>query len=111
MVDCVIIAGGGKSLCYQLPAIVNYGFTLVISPLVALMQNQVWKLKGIDINAEYLSSTNDEKANKFILEKMIRNDSSEYILSCIKVFRNLKITRLLLNRSFKITLRNTGTIG
>lgn len=73
----IIIAGGGKSLCFQLPAIVNPGFTLVISPLVALMQNQVWKLKGIGINAEYLSSTNDTNENNFILEKMICNDSSE----------------------------------
>lgn len=72
-----MIAGGGKSLCFQLPAIVNYGFTLVISPLVALMQNQVWKLKTIGINAEYLSATNDENINQFIIEKMICNDPSE----------------------------------
>lgn len=49
--------GGGKSLCYQVPATVLDGLTLVISPLVALMQDQVQQLKNRDISAEFINST------------------------------------------------------
>jgi len=49
--------GGGKSLCYQVPATVFEGLTLVISPLVALMQDQVQQLNARDIPATFINST------------------------------------------------------
>ncbi len=60
----VMPTGSGKSLCYQLPAIISGGLTVVVSPLIALMRDQVRQLQGLGVNAAALNSaiSDDEAA-------------------------------------------------
>ena len=64
----VMPTGSGKSLCYQLPALLREGLTIVVSPLIALMRNQVAQLRGYGIAAASLNSANDFAENRDILE-------------------------------------------
>lgn len=63
--------GGGKSICYQVPAIMLDGVTLVITPLVALMQDQVEQLKENGVAAEYISASMHYSDIKRILENTV----------------------------------------
>ena len=71
--DAMVImpTGGGKSLCYQIPAIVRPGCGVVISPLIALMQNQVDALTELGVRANFLNSTLDRDAAQTIEQALL----------------------------------------
>ena len=60
-VFALLPTGGGKSLCFQLPALARPGLTVVVSPLIALMKDQVDQLQASGVAATFLNSTLSEK--------------------------------------------------
>src|SRR5277367_1050817 len=70
----VMPTGSGKSLCYQLPALIRDGLTIVVSPLIALMRNQVAQLCGNGVAAASLNSTNDPAENRAVLDQIARGE-------------------------------------
>lgn len=67
-VFCIMPTGAGKSICYQIPALIMNGVTLVISPLISLMKDQVDSLKENGISATYINSTQSMEEIKDILK-------------------------------------------
>ena len=66
----VMPTGGGKSLCYQIPALCRRGTGLVISPLIALMQDQVDALEQLGIEAAYINSSQGPRERDDVLRKL-----------------------------------------
>ena len=67
----VLPTGGGKSICYQVPGLMLGGTTIVISPLISLMKDQVDQLKAMGINAAYINSSLTQKQQKEIEQDLI----------------------------------------
>ncbi len=74
--DAIVLmpTGGGKSLCYQIPSLVRQGTGIIISPLIALMHDQVAALKQLGINAAFLNSTLDAATSRQIENDLINGD-------------------------------------
>ncbi|MBO2449271.1 DNA helicase RecQ [Actinomadura barringtoniae] len=66
--------GGGKSLCYQIPALVRKGVGVVISPLIALMQDQVDALQALGVRAGFLNSTQDMDERRVVEAQFVAGD-------------------------------------
>jgi ATP-dependent DNA helicase RecQ len=74
--DAVVLmpTGGGKSLCYQIPALVRDGTGVVVSPLIALMQDQVDALRGLGVRAGFLNSTQDAGARRLVEDAFLAGE-------------------------------------
>ena len=70
----IMPTGGGKSICYQVPALILDGLTIVISPLISLMKDQVDNIKNMGIKSAYINSTLSENEIKNILNDVIKNE-------------------------------------
>ena len=101
--DALIImpTGGGKSICFQLPALLQTGLTLVISPLVALMENQVQELSDRSLPAALLHSQLTPQKKRQTLQKLEQNKLRLLYLSPETLF-NQKIWNLLSQPQTKI---------
>lgn len=85
--DCLVImtTGGGKSLCYQVPALCLDGLTLVISPLISLMKDQVDQLVTNGVEAAYLNSAQTLEEQQFVEQKALAGKLKLLYLSPEKV--------------------------
>ena len=70
----IMPTGGGKSLCFQLPALLNDGLTIVISPLIALMRDQVRGLKAVGVVAAAITSGNTQEEVDQVFSQIISGD-------------------------------------
>ncbi|MDO6535141.1 DNA helicase RecQ [Alteromonas stellipolaris] len=89
--------GGGKSMCYQIPALIRAGTGIVVSPLISLMQDQVEQLKALGVKAAYLNSTLSQEEQASISEQMVSNQLDLLYVS----------PERLLQFGFQQTLRTT----
>ena len=122
----IMPTGGGKSICYQVPSLILDGITIVISPLISLMKDQVDALKSMGINATLInSSLNTSQFNAVIAG--INNDEYKIIYIAperldsyefVNIIRNKKLSQIAIDEAhcvsqwghdFRSSYRNIGT--
>lgn len=115
----ILPTGSGKSLCYQLPALIEDGYTIIISPLMSLIKDQVANLKVKNIEAAAVFSGNSEKDKMYIYSSILRDEapfkiiyttpesieSNITFLKCIShMIQNNKLKRFVIDEAHCISL-------
>ncbi len=108
----ILPTGGGKSLCFQVPALIFSGTTLVISPLISLMKDQVDHLEKVGIAATYLSSNLEAKEIDLRLAKLARGEYKLFYLAperlgnkkIIEICQRINISYLVVDEAHCISL-------
>lgn len=90
----ILPTGGGKSLCYQLPSTILQGLTIVISPLISLMKDQVDTINQIGISSEYINSTRKISDINDIIDKCYKNEIKILYIAPERLENNSFINRL-----------------
>ncbi|MES2853438.1 MAG: DNA helicase RecQ [Bacteroidota bacterium] len=105
----IMPTGGGKSICFQLPALIFPGITIVISPLIALMKDQVDGLKANGIEACYINSSQTEEERQFYLERLKSNTiklvyiAPESLSFLDSIFNSLSISLIAIDEAHCIS--------
>ncbi len=86
--------GGGKSICYQIPALLLEGVTLVVSPLIALMQDQVAALRQLGIEAAFLNSTLSGDEQQMLFARLARGQIKLLYIAPERLMKKHTIKRL-----------------
>ena len=107
----IMPTGGGKSICYQVPAALLEGLTVVVSPLISLMQDQVLALKAVGIPAAYINSSLNPKQLSLVYERLAmgayqivyvapeRLDTERFV----RIFSRLKLSLLAVDEAHCIS--------
>ncbi len=105
----IMPTGGGKSICFQLPALLFPGITIVISPLIALMKDQVDGLKANGIEACFINSSQTEDERQFYIESLKSNAiklvyiAPESLSFLDSIFNNLNISLIAIDEAHCIS--------
>ena len=103
----VMPTGGGKSICYQIPALMLEGITIVISPLISLMKDQVDTLNELEIKAAYINSSLSDNEIFYILTD-VKNKKTKILyiaperlnsMSFVNLMKNLDVSMIAIDEA------------
>lgn len=103
----VMPTGGGKSICYQVPGLYLDGLTIVISPLISLMKDQVDSLRSMGIKAEFLNSNFPPFDDQFIPRRRIKADGRARIFQAFFFFLRSRNRKVGIKSKVSESLQNT----
>lgn len=109
---CILPTGGGKSICFQVPGLLMDGLTIVISPLISLMSDQVRVLREKRINARFINSSMSYPEQKTVLDEINENCLKFLYVSperfnnkeFLSVIKNSKVCQIVLDEAHSISI-------